>query len=106
VLSVEREGTFKAAKHGAGTSYLRSNGDIRRFGWLLRASRLSSGFQEPMILSTGTNLCQTKDARVAVLPDGSAIVDGGVLGGGLFPSANEYRARTGDREDWKLIRKF
>jgi hypothetical protein len=113
VLGVEKDHTFTVTKDG--TSYLRSNDDILRFGRFTKiAPRLSKAtyayavsFREPMNFPEGTTLYVTGGPRVALLPDLSLIVDeDGLVGGRTFETADEYRAKTGDREAWVLIKRF
>lgn len=62
-------------------------------------------FREPMRFPPGTILYETKNTRVAVLPNTSLIADDG--GEGLvFKSAAEYRAQTGDNDHWNQIKSF
>jgi hypothetical protein len=94
-LGVEKDKTFSVTRNG--TSYLRSNDDIQRFGRFAKISSLS--FREPMNFPKGTTLYETRGPRVAVLPDYSLVTDDGHV----FQSADEYRKQTGDREAWDLI---
>jgi hypothetical protein len=98
LLDVEKDNTLTASKNG--TSYLRSNADIERFG------RSIVSFRKPMNFPKGTTVYRTKGPRVAILPDYSLIVDGGGIGGRVFESASDYRVLTGDQEDWEVIQNF
>jgi hypothetical protein len=113
LMKTGSEQHFTASKDS--TSHLRSNDDIQWFGRFIKALPFSSNegdakglisFREAMRFPKGTTVYKIKGPRVAVLPDYSLIMDDGGLGGRAFESASEYRARTGDRDDWDAIKTF
>lgn len=69
------------------------------------APQIKVSFREPMIFPAGTSLYTAKDDTLAVLSDGSVIVDDGAAGV-TYPSMSAYRARADDLTSWTLIREF
>jgi hypothetical protein len=119
-LRVEKDKTFTATKNG-GTSFLRSNNDIRKFAKFAKMVPSNSmghadddapqgaevvSFRNPMSFPKGATLYRTKGPLVAVLADGSVIMDSGGLGGRVFVSEQEYRKQTKDWGAWATHRRF
>lgn len=121
-VGVEKDKSIIVEKDGV-MSYLWSNGDIQRFGQFAELGAVKEGavagdtfknskaepgmsFRKPMYFPQGATLFSTKGPMVAILSDGTILVDHGGIGGRRFKTAAEYRATIDDRDPWTLIQKF
>jgi hypothetical protein len=123
-LEVAQNKTISATKTGGGTSFMRSNSDIKRFRFFAKIlpvpanghpnnghdlgthSEIQFSFREPMSFPKGAILYKTKGPLVALLPDDSLVMDGGGVGGRVFKTASDYRELTGDSDGWEPVRGF
>ena len=59
-----------------------------------------------MSFPKGTIVYKTKGPLVAVLPDGSLVMDAGGFGGRVFKSAYDYRQQMKDQGAWATYLRF
>ena len=69
------------------------------------APKVAISFKEPMSFPKGSTLYDADGKRVAVLPDGSLVLDDGQAGF-AYVSANDYRRRTRDNSLWTPIKEW